>query len=225
LNLILFSLINFVKKAILDAQKHLDKNQIFDFITTHFYSNYYADQSKQKFGDFIPILKECGVTIDLIDNMDNSDIIRNSNALLICLFFDLIETTIDSKQIHGFATALENLEKVKKALKNTIISRNDFEIILNKARRGDLVYLDPPYVTGHSNNGFIEYNSKIFSWHDQKRLRKVVGILHKKGCKIIMSNASHVVIRNLYKGFKLHSVKRHSHIAGIVKNIKSAVNN
>jgi DNA adenine methylase len=114
----------------------------------------------------------------------------------------------------------ENLEKVNKVLKNAIISRNDFEVILRKARKGDLIYLDPPYVTGHSNNGFIEYNSKIFSWHDQKRLRKVVGVLHKKGCKIIMSNASHVVIRNLYKGFKLHSVKRHSHIAGIVKNRK-----
>ncbi len=114
----------------------------------------------------------------------------------------------------------ENLIQVSKVLKRSVILRKDFETILKKAKKNDFVYLDPPYVTGHSNNGFIEYNSKIFSWQDQKRLRKVVGELHKKKCKIIMSNANHIVIRNLYKGFKFHSVRRYSKIAGDVDNRK-----
>lgn len=46
----------------------------------------------------------------------------------------------------------------------------DFQQILKECTAGDLVFLDPPYVTGHNNNGFIEYNEKLFTWNDQCRL-------------------------------------------------------
>ena len=49
----------------------------------------------------------------------------------------------------------------------------DFEAAVAKAKAGDLVYLDPPYVTGHNDNGFIDYNEKLFSWSDQQRLARV----------------------------------------------------
>jgi DNA adenine methylase len=41
----------------------------------------------------------------------------------------------------------------------------DFEEALAETQAGDLVFLDPPYVTRHNDNGFVDYNETLFSWH------------------------------------------------------------
>ncbi len=114
----------------------------------------------------------------------------------------------------------EKLKNVSKILKNVTIRGLDFEKAVKDTTEGDLIYLDPPYTTSHKNNGFIEYNSRIFSLKDQNRLKDAVVELDKKGCKIIMSNAEHDYIRRLYKNFNLTLVKRRSLIAGNVKKRK-----
>lgn len=113
-----------------------------------------------------------------------------------------------------------NLEAVSNALKKTSLRHVDFEIILEKAQNNDLVYLDPPYVTTHSNNGFLQYNAKIFSLEDQKRLKEVFLKLHKKKCKVILSNADHKFIRELYDQFYIYRVDRKSLLAGDKKKRK-----
>ena len=89
----------------------------------------------------------------------------------------------------------------------------DFESALAGAEEGDLVYLDPPYTVAHSNNGFVKYNAKIFSWEDQLRLAQVAKGLATKGCTVIVSNADHSSIRSLYEGFQTVRVTRNSIIA------------
>ena len=49
----------------------------------------------------------------------------------------------------------------------------DFEASVDDCKRGDLVFFDPPYVTGHSNNGFVDYNEKLLSWDDQERMARL----------------------------------------------------
>ncbi|MGA7192498.1 MAG: DNA adenine methylase, partial [Anaerolineales bacterium] len=73
-----------------------------------------------------------------------------------------------------------------------------------------------PYVTGHSNNGFIEYNEKIFSWSDQLRLAKVAKKLASIGAHVLVSNANHDQILKLYKGFNKKKIERNSTLAGDV---------
>ncbi|MGA3161928.1 MAG: Dam family site-specific DNA-(adenine-N6)-methyltransferase [Terracidiphilus sp.] len=89
----------------------------------------------------------------------------------------------------------------------------DFEIIVRKARKGDLIYLDPPYTVAHNNNGFIKYNAAIFSWQDQLRLAVAANAARERGCHIIVSNADHASVRALYRDFKMITIKRHSIIA------------
>ena len=114
--------------------------------------------------------------------------------------------------------SLENLRACSKSLnsENVQLSTCDFEESLSKAQKGDLVYLDPPYVTSHSNNGFIEYNEKIFSWADQVRLANIAKDLVASGVYVIASNANHKEVLKLYQGFAKKEIFRNSTLASDV---------
>lgn len=99
-------------------------------------------------------------------------------------------------------------------LKKATINCADFENTVRRASKGDLVYFDPPYTVAHANNGFVKYNEKIFSWQDQQRLAKTATDLRKRGCHVLISNAMHPSICDLYKGFHLVSFPRKSLLAG-----------
>ncbi|WP_170421312.1 DNA adenine methylase [Ruegeria arenilitoris] len=92
----------------------------------------------------------------------------------------------------------DNFEEASIALQSAKISACDFEETLQDAGTGDLVFLDPPYTTAHNTNGFVKYNQKIFSWDDQIRLRNCVEAARCRGAKIVMTNANHQTIRELY---------------------------
>ncbi|MGI9180573.1 MAG: DNA adenine methylase [Longimicrobiaceae bacterium] len=89
----------------------------------------------------------------------------------------------------------------------------DFEATLREAQPNDLVYLDPPYVTGHNNNGFIDYNETLFSWSDQVRLAAAARDLADQGVHVIVSNADHEGVIDLYRGFRRISFDRKSTLA------------
>jgi DNA adenine methylase len=89
----------------------------------------------------------------------------------------------------------------------------DFTTAIMNAKKGDLVYLDPPYTVAHENNGFVKYNAKIFSWEDQIRLANVAHELAKKKCRVIVSNAYHRSILKLYPNFSLAVIERQSVMA------------
>lgn len=100
------------------------------------------------------------------------------------------------------------------ALRTTKLSAEDFEVAINKARAGDLIYADPPYVTRKSDGAFIRYNENIFNWDDQVRLYQTVRKAQERGAHIVMTNANHDSIRDLYeKEFKIKIVTRDSFIA------------
>lgn len=102
---------------------------------------------------------------------------------------------------------------ISRVLSNADLKCEDFSISAAKAKKGDLIYFDPPYTVAHGNNGFLKYNDKIFSWNDQLRLANLANDLIKRGCMVIVSNAYHPSILNLYKKFKLHIAERVSVIA------------
>lgn len=93
------------------------------------------------------------------------------------------------------------------------IQRADFSESLTLAKEGDFVFLDPPYVTSHNNNGFIEYNENIFSWDDQVRLSELSKSLISRGVHVLVTNANHSAVRDLYCGMRIVEIERTSTLA------------
>jgi len=108
----------------------------------------------------------------------------------------------------------EVLRAAAAALAGCTICVRDFEVAINRAREGDLIYADPPYTSKHDNNGFRRYNEAIFSWQDQERLAAAALKAAGRGVHVIVSNAHHDEIAALYKGFSCHTLTRTSCVSG-----------
>ncbi|MDB0439842.1 DNA methyltransferase [Clostridioides difficile] len=116
----------------------------------------------------------------------------------------------------------DNFEEIMQRLKKAQIFNDDFGKTIGKARKGDLIFADPPYTVRHNSNGFVQYNEKIFSWNDQLRLLKSLSRAKNRGVKIIATNANHPSVTNLYKeqGFQIKEVSRYSSISASSENRK-----
>lgn len=111
--------------------------------------------------------------------------------------------------------AQENFIIISEALKGTKITCTDFEKTINMSKKGDFIFVDPPYTTMHNNNGFIKYNQNIFSWDDQIRLKNALSRAKKRGIKAIVTNADHYSIIELYSDIgKYFRIERPSVISG-----------
>jgi DNA adenine methylase len=104
------------------------------------------------------------------------------------------------------------------ALSNAELASCDFESVISGADDGDLIFVDPPYTVAHNENGFIEYNEKIFSWDDQVRLANALMKARQRGADFILTNANHRSVRQLYEPyFDISKVDRRSVVAGNVE--------
>lgn len=109
----------------------------------------------------------------------------------------------------------EDFSAFSKALKNAEILCSDFEKIIDRSAEGDFLFVDPPYTVKHNANGFIKYNEQLFRWEDQIRLRNSLDRAKNRGAYIVMTNADHQSVRDLYQGIlDYSSIERHSVLAG-----------
>lgn len=90
----------------------------------------------------------------------------------------------------------------------------DFETITADVAEGDFVFLDPPYVTSHNMNGFVDWNECLFSWKDQVRLAEMARRLTMKKANVLITNADHPDVAALYKDFGATRFERTSTLAG-----------
>lgn len=105
--------------------------------------------------------------------------------------------------------------RASEILSRADIRHSDFEAVVDEAVEGDLLFLDPPYTVAHNMNGFVKYNEKIFSWNDQIRLRDSVLRAIERGAMVILTNADHESVREIYDGIGWGcSVERPSIISG-----------
>jgi DNA adenine methylase len=114
-----------------------------------------------------------------------------------------------------FVADLDNIRACHRLLasEGVRLEAGDFEESLKDCGRGDVVFLDPPYVTSHNNNGFIDYNEKLFSWNDQLRLARLAQDLVQRGCHVLVTNAHHADVIDLYPTFSVSTINRSSTLA------------
>lgn len=115
----------------------------------------------------------------------------------------------------------DSFESISKLLKKAELYACDFEVLIDKANKEDLLFIDPPYTVRHNNNGFVKYNEKLFSWDDQIRLSKALIRANERGVKIVATNAFHESLIELYESqFYIHEVARSSSISSNPKRRK-----
>ncbi len=119
----------------------------------------------------------------------------------------------------NFIADFDNLKECARALQapGVTLRSCDFADALVDVKAGDLVYLDPPYVTRHNNNGFVDYNETLFSWEDQKRLAERAKQLAEAGAYVLVTNADHQEVLELYQGFTSRTLTRSSTLASDAK--------
>jgi len=106
---------------------------------------------------------------------------------------------------------------ISNILKDTDLHASDYQTIVDSAQKDDFLFVDPPYTVKHNFNGFIKYNDKLFSWDDQIRLRNCIDNAVSRGVKVLLTNADHDSVRDLYKGIgEMTSRERLSTISGNV---------
>ena len=100
----------------------------------------------------------------------------------------------------------EHLEACKSALDGADILHTGFESILARAKPGDFVYFDPPYVPLTKTSSFTSYQAQGFSLNDHEKLAQTFSSLHESGVKVLLSNSDTPEVRKMFKNFTVETV-------------------
>ena len=101
---------------------------------------------------------------------------------------------------------VENLRACSRALSGVSIEHGDFSTVLERAKKGDFVYFDPPYVPVSATSDFTAYIPGGFGEGEQRKLADVFRKLAKRGVHVMLSNSDTPFVRELYEGFAVDVV-------------------
>lgn len=127
----------------------------------------------------------------------------------------------------------ENIRAVSSILQSSRISIicRDFEAVLRDAKKGDLVYFDPPYQPVSATANFTSYTNKDFTYDDLTRLAELCLKLDSRGCKVLLSNSDSKEVADIFsqnpwkitriaanRSINSNSKKRTGHFELLIKN-------
>jgi DNA adenine methylase len=95
-----------------------------------------------------------------------------------------------------------NLRSISQLLRSAELLACDFEKTAVTASKGDFVYFDPPY-HHPTNSHFTAYSINGFCEKDHVRLATIFHMLHKRECKVLLSNSATNFVFELYKDFTI----------------------
>ena len=101
----------------------------------------------------------------------------------------------------------EDLRAVSKALEVAEIINADFETTIGKAKKGDFVYLDPPYIPIDSTSSFTSYHSNGFGVAEQCRLAAAMVAMKNAGISAMCSNSDTPLTREIFEGLKIEAIQ------------------
>jgi len=146
-----------------------------------------------------------------------------------CCFNGLYRTNLEGKfnvpyggEKSGSMPSVGVLEDCSKRLGKTQLVAGDFELVLQHARKGDFVYMDPPFAV-RARRVFNEYHPDTFSGGDVNRLRLWLEKLDKRGIPFLVSYAQSAEADILARGFDRRRISVRRNIAGFAAD-RSASN-
>ncbi len=95
-----------------------------------------------------------------------------------------------------------NLRAAARALEGVRVEVADFEKICERARPGDAVYFDPPYLPISQTASFSQYARHPFGVEEHERLARVFGELAQRGVPAVLSNSHTEESRRIFKGYE-----------------------
>ena len=101
----------------------------------------------------------------------------------------------------------KDLKAVSSALADTEIINADFETTIGKAKLGDFVYLDPPYIPIDSTSSFTSYHSNGFGVAEQCRLAAAMLAMKNAGISAMCSNSDTPLTREIFEGLKIEAIQ------------------
>ncbi len=101
----------------------------------------------------------------------------------------------------------EALRAVHDVLVRAELRSGDYRDTVCDARRGDLVYFDPPYYPASRTAKFTSYTRGMFTMENQRELADTARRLASRGCHVVVSNSDTPLIHELYKGFHVSRVR------------------
>jgi len=107
----------------------------------------------------------------------------------------------------------DSIVHASRILQNAMLFHSDFETTIAQARRGDFVYLDPPYAVS-KRRIFSEYLPDSFCTRDLMRLRGALEALDRKGAYFLITYADSSEARRLLAPWYRQRIGTRRNIAG-----------
>ncbi len=93
----------------------------------------------------------------------------------------------------------DNLYACSQRLKGASIQHQSFENAVESAKKGDLVYFDPPYIPLTPTSSFSAYSKEGFGEDDHHQLASVIHGLTQRGVFVLFSNSDTPLTRKIFK--------------------------
>lgn len=117
----------------------------------------------------------------------------------------------------------EEMQAFYEKSKHVVFLCEDFSDTLMRAKKGSVVYCDPPYVALNKTSNFTTYRSGGFMMAEQHKLVALSEALSKKGIPVLISNHSNEVTQNLYRNAELSEFKVQRFISCLATERKQVI--
>ena len=96
----------------------------------------------------------------------------------------------------------ENIHTISKLIENVKFKSIEFIKTFKKAKKGDFVYMDPPYAPVNEKS-FVTYDKRGFKEKDHKNVFNITKLYELKGVKFLLSNSNVPYVQKQYTDEKI----------------------
>ena len=114
------------------------------------------------------------------------------------------------------------LKSISTALADTTLVSSDFENVVNKyVKKGDFVYLDPPYAV-ENRRIFRQYGPNVFGHDDLARLSDTLDLIDGRNATFLLSYAVSKEAISNFSNWNIRRVRIQRNISGFAENRRKA---